>query len=251
MIQIFMKKILFLGLLVVFPFCAYAEEPALCDAQDKVCILNELEAVAAKIEKQSWRDKAYREMAKTFTYEGLEDRAIAVLNKIENPDTRALTIRGIGFAAADRDWSRERYNTLFKKLTAEAQKIDHPPSFGIALTYIAMAQAFAHDDAGATATAKSMENDALRHKAFGESAEIQAERGDYDAAIASIAHIDSLPFRNKAHRIVSKIFVQRGELKKAYDTAKKIENPYMQAQAFQLIVNAGNPEEEIGRDEEE
>lgn len=246
----FLQRLIFMKIFFVFcllfnPAFAQEDKQSTCMASDRPCLLKEIERSADTIENQSWKDKAYRELAKSYTYEGQEDDAIALLDKIENPDTKALTIRGIGFAAADREWEETRKKSLWVKLSDHAVKIDHAPSHGIALTYIAMAQAFAGDDAAATATAKSMENDALRHKAFGESAEIQAERGDFQAAMASISHIDSLPFRNKAHRIVSKIFVTRNEVDKAYEAARKIENPTMKAQALQLIVNKDNPEEAI------
>lgn len=245
------KKINLLALLFFITTPALAEEDVqvqktACSVTDKACLLSQLEQTAEHIENENWRDKALRELAKSYTYEGREDDAIRLIDKIHNPDTKAMTIRGIGFAAADSKWEKtERYNTLFQKLDGEAKKIDHPPSFGIALTYIAMSQAFAGDDAGATATAAAMENDALRHKAFGESAEIQAERGDFDAAIDSIAHIDDLAFRNKAHLTVAKIFLKKGMKQQAYDTAMKIDNTYMQAEAIQLILNADNPEEYI------
>lgn len=217
---------------------------AACNVSDKLCVMNEIKETAAKIDNKSWRDKAYRELAKSYTYEGHEDKAIALIDAIETPDTKAMTIRGIGMAAADSEWSnKERYNTLFKKLTAQAEKIGHPPSYAIAYTYIAMAQAFAKDDAGAMATARSMKNDALRNKAFGETAEIQAERGDFNAAMTSIAEIGSNSFRNKAYAIVAKIFTKRGELDKAYQAAGKIDNTYKKAQALQEIVNYGNKEE--------
>ena len=53
-----------------------------------------------------------------------------------------MTIRGIGFAAADGKWQTEKYPPLFEKLTAKAGTIEHLPSQAIAYTYIAMAQAF-------------------------------------------------------------------------------------------------------------
>ena len=246
-----MKRLLLcLMMLIAVPAFAQDEQPGddmRCDASDKACLMDQAEKTAADIEEQSWKDKVYRELAKIYTYEGHEDRALSLIGKIENADTKAMTIRGIGFAAADSKWeNKERYDALFAKLDTEAQKIDHPPSFGIALTYIAMAQAFAGDDAGATKTAAAMENDALRHKAFGESAEIQAERGDFDAAMDSIAHIDSLPFRNKAHLTIAKIFIKKGMMQQAYDAAMKIDdNAYMKADALQLILNADNPEENI------
>jgi hypothetical protein len=241
-------RLLMLYLVVIaafIPLEATAQDTATpCAATDKPCVMKELEALAPQIDKQSWRDQTYRELAKAYTYEGMEDSAIALIGKIMTPDTKAMTIRGIGFAAADDKWNdKARYDRLWERLSAEAAKIEDLPSQGIAWTYIAMAQAFAHDDEGATRTALAMKNDALRHKALGESAEIQAERGDYAAAMVSIGHIDSVAFRNKAYRTVAKIFTDRGLLKEAYDTASKIDNPYTKAQALQLIVNEGNPEE--------
>lgn len=244
------KSILSLLTVLILVSPAYAQDAVqsttVCAVSDKSCLMKQLERTAEDIDNDSWKDKVYRELAKSYTYEGLEDNAIALIDKITNPDTKAMTIRGIGFAAADSKWEdRARYNGLFAKLTDQASTIDHPPSHGIALTYIAMAQAFAGDNDGATATAKTMENDALRHKAFGESAEIQAERGEFEAAMASIGHIDDLAFRNKAHRIISKIFVQKDMMNQAYDAAMKIENAYMQAEAIQFILNADNPEEHL------
>jgi hypothetical protein len=212
--------------------------------------MEEIKTNAAQIEQKSWRDKVYRELAKSYTHENEEAKAIALLDLIETPDTKALTIRGIGVAAADNKWSdKERYNTLFKTLTTKADAMTHAPSKAIAYTYIAMAQAFAGDNDGAFATAKAMENDALRNKAFGETAEIQAERGDYINAMKSIDQIQSLAFRNKAYGIVTSIFTKQGELDKAYKSASKIENAYAKAQAMQKIINHGNPEEELGRND--
>lgn len=210
--------------------------------------MEEVKTNAAQIEQKSWRDKIYRELAKSYTYEGEEAKAIALIDLIETPDTQAMAIRGIGMAAANKKWvNKERYESLFKTLTAKADKITHLPSQGIAYTYIAMAQAFAGDDDGAFETAKSMQNDALQNKAFGESAEIQAERKDYDAAMKSIEQIQSLAFRNKAYGIVANIFTKEGELEKAYNTASKIDNAYAKAQAYQNIINYGNDEESLGK----
>ena len=216
-----------------------------CASDDKSCIMQQLESVAHSITEERWRDQTYRELAKTYTYAGKPDKAIALIGKINNNDTKAMTIRGIGFAAADSKWQTARYNELFQKLANEAQKIDHAPSHAIALTYIAMSQAFAGDDAGATKTAQSMENDALRNKAFGETAEIQAERKDFDAAMASISHINTSSFRNKAYRIVSKIFANHDAIGEAYQSAILIDNAYMKAEALQYILNRDNPEENL------
>lgn len=227
---------------------AMAEEPAApppiaCAAADRECILNAIENTAAAITEKSWRDQTYRELAKTLAFDGQTDRAMSLITRIESPDTRAMTIRGIGMAVADNKLSPEQYADIFRKLRAEAERIDHPPSYGIALTYIAMAQAFAGDDAGAMETAKSMENASLRNKAFGESAEIQAERGDFKAALASISLIDDAHFRDKAYDTVSGIFSQRGLYDDALAMAMKIGSPYMKSGALQYVLDRQKPRE--------
>ncbi len=238
--QFLIAFILVVFITILFP----VQGKASCIPSDKPCLMEELQGTASEIDNQSWRDKAYRELAKSYTYEGMEYKALKLIDTIKTPDTKAMTIRGIGFAAADSRWEdRIRYNTLFENLTSEAAKIDHLPSQAIALTYIAMSQAFADDDAGAMKTASAMENEALRHKAFAESAEIQAERGDFNAAMESIKQIDSLAFANKAYALVSRIFLKQEMLKESYDAAKQITNAYKKAQALQDIVNFGNDEE--------
>jgi len=231
-------------ILTYFTSPALASEEKICAVEDKGCLLQQLEQTASDIENPSWRDKSYRELAKSYTYEGYIDEAVALIEKVENPDTRAMTIRGIGMAAASGNLPKEEYDALFSRLTEQSDLIDHPPSKAIAYTYIAMSQAFAGDDKGATQTARAMENDALKNKAFAETAEIQAERGDFKAAMASIGEIQSLAFKNKAHRIVAEIFIKKGMLKEAYDAALKIQdNAYARAEVLQDIVNADNPEE--------
>lgn len=237
-----------LAVALLIPSISYAK----CKAEDKLCMMGEIKKITDGIEKKSWRDQTLRELAKSYAYEGQESKAIALIDEIQTPDTKAMTIRGIGMAAADSKWKnkegfrdKERYNKLFENLAKEAEKIEHLPSHAIAYTYIAMSQAFAKDDDGAMKTAKGMTNDALRHKAFAETAEIQAERGKFDLAMASIKEIESDSFRNKAYGTVAKIFVKRGELQSAYDTVQKMDNPYTKAMMLQIIVNHGNAEETL------
>lgn len=224
---------------------AKAQLSADCSGESTDCLFGKLESATAKIENERWRDQTYRELAKLLASDAQTDRAIAQLSNITNPDTKALTIRGIGMnAATDADLAPEAYDALYARLRAEAEKIDHPPSYAIALTYIAMAQAFAGDDDGAMETALSMENDALRNKALGESAEIQAERGNLPAAFESIAAIDDAAFRDKAHGLVSKIFADQGKFDEAYQAAKKIRNDYQNAQAvLYILAKQVTPEE--------
>ena len=215
-----------------------------CVSDDIACLLLLLKDTTADIEEVRWKDQTYRELAKLLTKKHESEEAIKLISLIENPDTKAMTIRGIGMAAAESDYDPDTRETIFIMLRDEAEDIEHEPSYAIALTYIAMAQAFAGDDEGAMDTASDMENDALRNKAYGESAEIQAERGDIDAAMASIAAIDSVAFRNKAYRIVSKIFADRDQFDNALASAMAIENSYQRSQSLlYLLARQISPEE--------
>ncbi len=231
--------------LCVFCFFAISIAPVAagdsCRIDEGDCALRLLEAEAVKIDNVSWRDQIYRELAKLLAAEGRTDEAIGFIARIETPDTKAMTIRGIGMAAAELSnapaWGQPRYDALFSALRVEAEKITHPPSYAIALTYIAMAQAFAGDNQGAWKTASDMENDALRHKAYGETAEIQAEGGDTDAAMKSIGFIESEAYRNKAYSTVSKILANDGLFDGALQAALPINNAYKKAQAMQYLLN--------------
>lgn len=226
------------SIIFLYNFVLHASE---CSANDRACVLKLIETESAKIEKTSWRDQTYRELAKTKAFEGDFEGALNVVDKIQTPDTQALTIRGIGMAAADLELPQDQYNAVFKALRDKAESIEHPPSYAIALTYIAMSQAFAGDNDGAWKTASEMGNDALRHKAYGETAEIQAEFGDFNAAMRSIGFIDSLAFRNKAYAIVSKILAQKSQYDDAVQAAVKIENAYKKATALQYVLDQQKP----------
>jgi len=234
-------KLLFISLFLVIFASPPPLQAAECKVEDRKCVLAIIESEAAKIEKKAWRDQTYRELAKTKAFEGDMEGALAVVDKIETPDTQALTIRGIGMMAADKKLSKERYDSVFSMLRAKAETIKHPPSYAIALTYIAMSQAFAGDNDGAWKTASEMKNDALRHKAYGETAEIQAEFGNFDAAMKSIKFIDSLAFRNKAYATISKILAQKDLYPDAMTAALKIDNAYKKATALQYVLDQQNP----------
>ena len=222
-----------------------APTPKTCDAMDRPCLLDILRQSADGIDNVSWRDQTYRELAKTLAFDGQDDAAIALIDKIQTPDTQAMTIRGIGMTAAPRRLSGAARDELFTKQRARAEKIADPPSCAIALTCIAMGQAFAGDDEGSWKTAGEMKNDALRHKAFGETAEIQAERGDIAAALKSVRFIDTDSFRNKAYFNVSKIMADRKRFPDALAAAAAITNPYKRAAAIQYILDIQKPREAI------
>ncbi len=230
-----MPLCIFILLFFLIPAWAHAGE---CTVSERGCLLTILENEAAKIENVSWRDQTYRELAKSLAGMGKTAEAMAIIAKIETPDTQAMTIRGIGMEAADLKLDEAAADSLFEALRVEAEKIDHPPSYAIALTYIAMSQAFAGDNDGAWKTASEMENPALRHKAYGETGEIQAEKGDYAAAMKSIGFIESEAYKNKSYALVSKILAGRGQLQEALNAAMPITNPYKKAQALQTILNA-------------
>ncbi len=230
--DIIFRTILLFALLI--PIQAMAQQK--CAIEDHACTTALWEDIAQNIDNESWRDQSYRELAKTLAAYGEYEKALLIWDKIINPDTKALTIRGIGMAAADNKIDGDAYNALFTKLREKSETITHPPSYAIALTYIAMAQAFAGDDAGAWKTAGDMENDALRHKAFGETAEIQAEKGKLDAAMKSIAYIDSEAYRNKSYAIVSKILADHGLYQESLDAAVPVTNAYKKAKAIEYVL---------------
>lgn len=217
------------------------------DAGDTACLINQIEALADDIPEARWRDTAYKEAATSAAIHGDIDRAFTLFSKVENGDTRAMTIRAIGMAlAAQKDrYNTASYDALFARLDEWAQTITHDGARGIAYTYIAMAQAFAGLDAAATETAKAMENPALRNKAFGETAEIQAERGDIAAALESISHIDTLSFRNKAYETIADILTKSGDFDKALRAAQSIDNPTRRVKALQAILTARQDAESI------
>lgn len=218
-----------------------AKEPPPCNHDDRACVLKQMLIASQSIENEAWRDQTYREIAKTYAADNNVDEAVKTLNLITNPDTKALTIRGIGMALAPLNLSPEILKTHFTTLRAKAEEIKHPPSYAIALTYIAMAQAFADDNEGAWKTASEMENDALRHKAYGETAEIQAEKKNYTAAKISIEKIESAAYKNKSYSIVSKILADQGLLADSYIAANEITNPYKKAQSLQYILDTQKP----------
>jgi hypothetical protein len=230
--MVFQKFLLLALMTLAFPALADDAKKRTCAAADTACLLSDLQSLTPTIDDKNWRDQTNRELAKMLTHAHRENEAIALIEKIENPDTKAMTIRGIGMAAASQKWAKPEYDALFSKLAAEAEKITHPPSYGIALTYIAMAQAFAGDDSGAVATAQRMENSDLRKKAFGETAEIQAERNDLSAVQATLAHIEDTVYRDKELFLIAKLFADRKQFDSAVTLGNSITAPYHRANAL-------------------
>ncbi len=226
---------------LVFTAMLMAAAPAraeICAATDAGCLRDMIVRIAPAIDNNAWRDQTYRDTARIMATHGQGMDVIELVARIENPDTKAMAIRAIGMESAKLGWDQDRYSALFTALMAQAQEIDHPPSHAIALTYIAMAQAFAADDQGAMQTIALMENDALRDKAYAETAEIQAERHDWPAARESVRQIGNPAFINRALRSVADILARNGAYENALEAAISIENPYQKAQSVLHILAA-------------
>jgi hypothetical protein len=210
-----------------------------CQATNVTCIQSSIATETQNITEPRWKNQSYRDLAVSIAFAGDIDHAINYIKKIDNSDTQAMTIRAIGMTLAiHKELSIEEYQVIFKKLNDFTPTIIDEGARDIAYTYIAMAQAFAGLDDDAHTTTLVMKKSALKHKAYGETAEIQAERGDFTRAVASINAIDSISFRNKALGIVSAIFLKSNDIDHAYKTAVQITNPTKKANALQKIVNA-------------
>lgn len=238
---------------VAAPHRAHSQEDQkahICTAQERVCLIGEMITLTAKIEKKVWRDQTYREIAKTLAFDGKFEKAVSIIDKIETPDTKAMTIRGIGMMLAAHNYSAAELDKKFAVLHTKANKIEHKASHGIALTYIAMAQAFAKDNEGAWKTCAIMKNEALRNKAYGETAEIQAERGNFKAAQKSTESIESPSFRNKSYETISRILADSALYDDALIAASAITNSYKKTQAIQYMLDKQNPRERLQNNEQ-
>jgi hypothetical protein len=233
---------------LIMPSPAQAEEnqkSQSCAVHNRDCLLDKMITLAADIDNKAWKDQTFREIAKTLAFDGKFEQAVSLIDKIETPDTKAMTIRGIGMMLATHNYSAEELNNKFATLHGKANEINHAASHSIALTYIAMAQAFAGDDVGAWKTCAIMENIALQNKAYGETAEIQAERGDFKAAQKSIQSIKSSAYQNKAYETISRLLSEKSLYEDALSAASAITNPYKKTQALQYMLDKQKPRERL------
>lgn len=199
-----------------------------CQGRDLKCILDYTAMHLNAIKEDNWRDQIIRDLVMRYADSGYKDEAIALIPKVQNPDTKAMSIRAAGFGLAkySHQESHATDRAYFTRLDELANTIKHDGARAIAFTYIAMGEALAGLDEDATQTALDMKNSALRNKALGESAEIQSERSDLVAAQKSIAHIDDAAFRDKAYTTTAEIFIKQGQYDNALAMAEKIQNAY-------------------------
>ncbi|MCB1556845.1 MAG: hypothetical protein KDJ15_05980 [Alphaproteobacteria bacterium] len=210
--------------------------PVACEAQDTACLFGLLGEAGAAIAEPVWRDQTYRETAKLLAYDGRAEEALALLPLIGNPDTQAMTLRGIGVALAGTTIPDSDKQALYGRLVAAGAGIVQPESRAIALRYVAKGQALAGFDDSARATIRKIDNLSQSDKAFEEVAEVQAKAERLDQALLSIADIRSPAYRDRAHGAVSKICAGRGLYPQALRAAEKIENPYNRGQALLTIL---------------
>ncbi len=243
-----MKYSVFLATIIFLMFLPNAAN-ASCRATDKLCVMNQIKETAFAIENKDRRNKTLANLTKSYTQLGHESKALALINDISSPDMKASAIRNVGMTAAFSKWrtadgyrDRARYKRLFENLKSKTEEIKHPPSYAISYTYIAMAQAYAHDYDSADTTAREMKNEALRHKAYAEIADIQAKRGQYDKTMETISKIGSKSYKDKIYGRVARIFSERGMIENAYQTADKIGNAFAKAQILQTILSAEQEE---------
>jgi hypothetical protein len=225
-------------LLICLTFIPPTYAKTLCNNGTTSCLIEMIEDTVSQISEPRWRNQAYRDLAISKGFKGNYDAAALLVNRIDNPDTQAMTIRAIGMAIAiKQDLSDTTYKRAFARLDKAAQTITNEGAKDIAYTYIAMAQAFAGLDNDATKTTIQMTNPALRHKAYAETAEIQAERGADAEALKSINAIESVSFKNKALGVVASIYIKKEKTDKALELAMMITNPTKKAHTLQKILN--------------
>jgi hypothetical protein len=214
--------------LCALPHKGYAQELNACKGSDLKCVLDYSARDIDAIEDQNWKDQIIRDLVMRYADSGYKEEALALIDKVQNPDTKAMSIRAAGFGLAkfSKVGSAKSDKAYFKQLDDRAETIEHEGARAIAYTYIAMGEALAGLDEDATQTALAMDNSALRNKALAESAEIQAERGDLQAARLSISHIDNAAFKDKAYSITAEIFIKQGQYDEAIAMAARIENAY-------------------------
>jgi hypothetical protein len=211
-----------------------------CENTSTKCILDYTAQQVMLITDQRWRDQSIRDLVMRYADAGFEEDAFQFIPSVTHPDTRAMSIRAAGMGRAKYSTAETTNADIdyFKRLKELAKTIDHDGARAIAYTYIAMSEAFAGLDENATKTALSMSNSALRNKALAESAEIQAERFDIDAALDSISYIDNDAFKDKAYTITSEIFIKTGHYPEAVKMASHITNAYKQSKVLLKLTAA-------------
>ncbi|MBI1326758.1 MAG: hypothetical protein GC136_03850 [Alphaproteobacteria bacterium] len=207
-----------------------------CAVVDNACMAKYMAELAKVIQEKDWHDKVLREAAKFMTAAGMWQESLNLIPQIYNEDTKAMTIRGIGMALADKNLQQPELIAAFEKLMQAATTITTEASNAVAVTYVAMGQAEAGLGDEALKTAALMTNAALRNKAYGEIAETHAKKAHFADIPKALAKIDDLSFKDKyAHRCVE-VLTSSHHIEQAVETAKLISDPYKKASALGLVL---------------
>jgi hypothetical protein len=209
-----------------------------CKEDIRSCLLDDLKAAITKIDKQTWTDRALRDFAKVQAELGTVTPALKAAQKIDNPDTRAMALRGIAIAVAQSERYAPAQDTILAKISRQAKTMDHAPSRAIARTYIAKALAIAGHDRSAYETAAKIDNGDMRNKAYGAIAEAQARQGHTQAVITSLGKVDDAGYRNRQYKTTAKMLADKGDMKAARRLANAIEgNAVLRAGTLQALLN--------------
>lgn len=209
-----------------------------CAQDDFDCVLLKLQADMQSIPYQPWRDQTMRDMASLMTEQGRPNMAIRLIPEIQNPDTKAMTIRSIAVALADTTLSTDEKSAIYKTLIKEAQAMTHEPSQQIALRYIAKGQALSLFDDESRNTVMMITNPSQRDKAFAEIAEVQAKHGFTSRAIKTVKTIESESYRDQVYGNLTTILAKAGDFKAATSVSGLIKAPYNRTQALMAVVRA-------------
>lgn len=208
-----------------------------CKASLPICLLDDLEEQIPAIKRQSWRDRAWREYAKSRAQLGETRAALEIIDRVKNPDTQAMTIRGIAMATAEAQKPVVDKKRIFDKLELSAEALEHKPSRRIAMTYIAAARAVAGTDKAAHTTARQIGNRDMRNKAYGEIAEKQAKAGRVAALRESLGKITDTTYANKQRKKTALLLAENNNPQAARELALAIENNnVLTARTLQMLV---------------
>lgn len=231
---------LLLFLTLAVPQAVFAQTAKGCSAMDRLCLIKSLEQIAPTIPNSQDRDQVYRKMARALTLEGQPDKAIGMLTLVSSSEQKALMMGDIGKAAAEANFTPVRLRAIFQKLLDEAKATKQDKARGMAYAEIGIAQSLAGDTAGARAAFTNLSGGMQKDRAFAWAGVMRAQAGDPNGAADMIAAIATQSYRNKAHRAVCNVFLEKAQITEAYACASRIDNAYLRAEAIQKILDKGN-----------
>ena len=209
------------------------------------CILSLLDKEIALINNARWRDQSYRDLISAHLDRGQVNDAIALFGKFTSEDTLSMAIRAVGMALPQRIEDEAQIKMTLDLLTERAQNITHKGSKEVALTYVAVAAANATLSDYANKTARRVETQYMRNKAYQEIAETLSGAGSADKAFLTLQNIEDHAFRNKAYAISAKVLNKHGLVKQAVQATEQIDDPYIKSNTLlAIMLNAPKADKE-------